>query len=73
MQRLRYGVSFRMHTAASNERRLAAGATCVAITALVSTVRSRAVQVDGSVTRVGNGVLVMPSTSMLSMLHPAAP
>ena len=60
-----------MQTDWSNPRRLAAGAWWVASSMLSLANRSRAVQVDGSDTSCGNGVLVMPSASTSSMIQPA--
>lgn len=59
-----------MQAALSNASRLVAGACWTEITALSSSADWRAVQVDGSGTRSGNGVFVIPLTSMSSMFQP---
>lgn len=68
--RQRYGVSVRMQTPLSNALRLVAGAACIVSTLLSVCALARAVQVDGSGTWTGNGVLVMPSASMSSSSQP---
>ena len=59
-----------MQTPLSNGSRLVVGACWTESGPLSSRAANRAVQVDGSGTRAGNGVFVIPVTSMSSMFQP---